>query len=253
MCTSQIERKIETLVVPSDPFDRSRTFPSAGARTRSFSPGIFRSGSLKKRPTRRAIPRQADPSRANPKAHSKPEITRRGIRKAKASEAIFTVVTRVGRGLTGCARTLYIRCRQDTPTRQVPAALFGREHALREKFLRHCQPPGEKFGLTRISHRGAGHRLGKCLSLASCSAFWGSLQDTDCAGRARAWLRSNTRDDCCRRRNGTSKSSDVYRRPVESITVLFIIGLSKSRDGWTCHEHPLQSTAIPHIMGGWIL
>ena len=57
-------------------------------------------------------------------------------------------------------------------------------------------------GLTRISHRGAGHRLGKCLSLASCSAFWGNLQGTDCAGRARAWLRSNTSDDCCRRELG---------------------------------------------------
>ena len=40
--------------------------------------------------------------------------------------------------------------------------------------------------LTRISRRGAGHRLRTCLSLASCSAFLASLQGTDCAGRALA-------------------------------------------------------------------
>ena len=35
-----------------------------------------------------------------------------------------------------------------------------------------------------FSPGGGGHRLGKCLSLASCSAFWGNLQGTDCAGLA---------------------------------------------------------------------
>ena len=64
-------------------------------------------------------------------------------------------------------------------------------------------PPRSVVILARISHRGAGHRLGKCLSLASCSAFWGNLQGTDCAGRAWACLRSNTRDDCCRRLRGS--------------------------------------------------
>ena len=49
----------------------------------------------------------------------------------------------------------------------------------------------------------AAYRLGKCLSLASCSAFLGNLQGTDCAGRAWACLRSNTRDDCCRRLRGS--------------------------------------------------
>ena len=58
---------------------------------------------------------------------------------------------------------------------------------------------------------------------------------------------------CCRRRNGTSNSSDVYRRPVESITMLFMSGLYKFCCGLTCYEHPLQSTTIPHIMGGWML
>ena len=60
-----------------------------------------------------------------------------------------------------------------------------------------------RVGLIRISHRRAGHRLGKCLSLASCSAFLGNLQGTDCAGRAWACLGSNTRDDCCRRLRGS--------------------------------------------------
>ena len=58
---------------------------------------------------------------------------------------------------------------------------------------------------------------------------------------------------CCRLRNGNSNSSDVYRRPVESITVFFISPLYEFRCGWICYEHPLQSTAIPHIMGGWML
>ena len=58
---------------------------------------------------------------------------------------------------------------------------------------------------------------------------------------------------CCRRHNGHTNSSDVYRRPVESITVLFMSVLSKLCCGWTCYQHPLQSTTIPHIMGGWML
>ena len=82
---------------------------------------------------------------------------------------------------------------------------------------------------------------------------FGSLQGTDCAGRIRAYLRSSTRDDCCRRRNGTSNSSKVYRRPVGSITVLFMSVLYKFCCGLTCYEHPLQSTTIPHIIGGWML
>ena len=30
--------------------------------------------------------------------------------------------------------------------------------------------------LARISHRVAGHQLGKCLPIASCSAFWGAFR-----------------------------------------------------------------------------
>ena len=156
--------------------------------------------------------------------------------------------------LRGCGRWGFKRpqaaARGSSRAANAAAACWsGRMNCLSGRIRR----PVEKRGLTRISHRGAGHRLGKCLSLASCSAFWGSLQDTDCAGRARACLRSSTRDDCCRRRNGHTKSSDVYLRPVESITVLFISVLSKFCCGLTCYEHPLQSTAIPHIMGGWML
>ena len=58
---------------------------------------------------------------------------------------------------------------------------------------------------------------------------------------------------CCRRRYGISNSSDVYGRPVESITVLFMSVLYKFFCGLTGYEHPLQSTTIPHIMVGWML
>ncbi len=58
--------------------------------------------------------------------------------------------------------------------------------------------------LSLISQRGgAGHRLGKGLSLASCSAFGRSLQGTDCAGCARVCSEANARDDCCRRLRGS--------------------------------------------------
>ena len=62
-----------------------------------------------------------------------------------------------------------------------------------------------------MSHRGAGHRLGKGLSFASCGAILGSLQGTDCAGRALACLRSNTRDDCCCRRRGSGDGAIVFQ------------------------------------------
>ena len=80
----------------------------------------------------------------------------------------------------------------------------------RALFCRSILPPSharlrilQKAQESRDFSPRAGHRLGKCLSLASCSAFGGSLQDTDCAGCARARLRSNTRDDCCRRLRGS--------------------------------------------------
>ena len=132
---------------------------------------------------------------------------------------------------------------------EITVSAGGNTRTAQEKLNRVLVGAGEPAFLTG----GAGHRLEKCLSLASCNAILGNLQGTDCPGRAWACLGSNTRDDCCRRRNGTSNSSIVYRRPVESITVLFMSVLSKLCRGLTCYQHPLQSTAIPHIMGGWML
>ena len=76
------------------------------------------------------------------------------------------------------------------------------------------RPARTRLGAARpyllISHQGGGHRLGKCLSLASCSAFLGNLQGTDCAGRAWACLGSNTRDDCCRRLRGSGDGAALF-------------------------------------------
>ena len=49
--------------------------------------------------------------------------------------------------------------------------------------------------------------------------------------------------------NSQSYSSNVYRRPVKFITVLFISVLYLYFSGFALSHHPLQSTTIPHIMG----
>ena len=79
---------------------------------------------------------------------------------------------------------------------EITVSAGGNTRTAQEKLNRVPVGAGEPAFLTG----GAGHRLGKCWSLASCSAILGNLQGTDCPGRAWACLGSNTRDDCCRRR-----------------------------------------------------
>ena len=45
-------------------------------------------------------------------------------------------------------------------------------------------------------------------------------------------------------------SSGVQLRPVQSITIVVIIGLCEFRRRLTGSHHPLQSTVIPHIIRG---
>ena len=52
--------------------------------------------------------------------------------------------------------------------------------------------------------------------------------------------------------NGNSYSSNIYRRPVTSITVLFMSVLSKYCYDFALSNHPLQFTVIPHIMWEWM-
>ena len=50
--------------------------------------------------------------------------------------------------------------------------------------------------------------------------------------------------------NILTNSSNVYSRPLQSITVFYIIGLYESRNRSADSKHPLQSTTIPHIIRG---
>ena len=52
--------------------------------------------------------------------------------------------------------------------------------------------------------------LGKVFVFGILQRFFGSLQGTDCAGRAWACLRSNTRDDCCRRLRGSGDGTALF-------------------------------------------
>ena len=45
-------------------------------------------------------------------------------------------------------------------------------------------------------------------------------------------------------------SSDVYRRPLQSINVFIVIGLPEFNSGLTGSQHPLKSTVIPYIIRG---
>ena len=51
-------------------------------------------------------------------------------------------------------------------------------------------------------------------------------------------------------RNILTNSSNVYSRPLQSITVYSFIVLHDSRNYSAGSQHPLQSTAIPHIIRG---
>ena len=65
--------------------------------------------------------------------------------------------------------------------------------------------------------------LGKAFVFTILQRCVGSLQGTDCAGRIRAYLRSSTRDDCCRRLRGSGVelSGSMGLRPRLSADAAF--------------------------------
>ena len=90
---------------------------------------------------------------------------------------------------------------------EITVSAGGNTRTAQEKLNRVLVGAGEPAFLTG----GAGHRLGKCLSLASCNAILGNLQGTDCPGRAWACLGSNTRDDCCCRLRGSGDGANGFQ------------------------------------------